>query len=109
MYRVEGSYALFMDYDRYRNVPNKIREYRKAQGLTQTQLAHILGFKDKTWISHWESGNTLPNLVSAVRLSFFLNIPMNDLFDGLTERVKADSTASVLPLNGGVRGIQTHS
>jgi hypothetical protein len=42
-----------------------------------------MGFKDTTWSSRWENGDILPNLVSTGRLFLLLDIPVNDLFDGL--------------------------
>jgi len=49
-----------------------------------------MGFKDTTWISRWENGDVLPNLVTAARLSFLFDIPMNDLFDVHMDRVKQE-------------------
>ncbi len=80
-----------MDYSIYKNIPNRLKQCRRHRGLSQKELADLMGFKDTTWISRWENGDVLPNLVSAVRLSVLLDIPMNNLFDGLIERVKQES------------------
>ncbi len=57
--------------------------------LTQRELGERLRI-DPDWISHWESGDSLPNLISAIRLSVFLGVPVNELFGGLTCKVREE-------------------
>jgi transcriptional regulator with XRE-family HTH domain len=38
----------------------RLAQWRKAQGLTQNQLAEIIGYSD-TAIGHWETGRYIPN------------------------------------------------
>lgn len=83
-----------MEYEHYRGIPNAIKQYRKAKGLSQKQLATMMGFKDKTWISHWENGKAIPNLISAIKLSVFLGVPINELFHHLTNRVREEVVKS---------------
>jgi transcriptional regulator with XRE-family HTH domain len=80
-----------MDYSTYKNIPNRLKQCRRHRGLSQKELADLMGFKDTTWISRWENGGVLPNLVSAARLSVLLDMSMNNLFDGLIERVTGES------------------
>ena len=47
-----------------------ISHCRKEKGLTQTQLAEILGVSDKS-ISRWETGKTLPNFKTMKRIDIF--------------------------------------
>ena len=61
-----------------------IAETRKAQGLTQKQLADILEISDKT-VSKWECGKGLPEVSLMLPLCSALNITVNDLLSG--ERV----------------------
>lgn len=61
-----------------------IAETRKAQGLTQRQLADTLCISDKT-ISKWECGKGLPEVSLFLPLCSELNISVNDLLSG--ERV----------------------
>ena len=61
-----------------------ISETRKAQGLTQKQLADILEISDKT-VSKWECGKGLPEVSLMLPLCSALNITVNDLLSG--ERV----------------------
>ena len=57
---------------------------RKAQGLTQRQLADKLGISDKT-VSKWERGKGLPEVGLMLPLCASLGITVNDLLSG--ERV----------------------
>ena len=57
---------------------------RKAQGLTQRQLADKLGISDKT-VSKWERGKALPEVGLMLPLCASLDITVNDLLSG--ERV----------------------
>ena len=61
-----------------------IAKTRKAQGLTQKQLADILEISDKT-VSKWECGKGLPEVSLMLPLCSALNITVNDLLSG--ERV----------------------
>lgn len=58
-----------------------IAESRKAQNLTQRQLADILGISDKT-VSKWECGKGLPEISLMLPLCAELNITVNDLLSG---------------------------
>ena len=76
-----------MDYQKYRGIPNALREHRERRGLTQEAVGRLLGFRDGTWISRWEHGEAIPNLVSAMRLSDLYGASIEELFAGLTEMV----------------------
>jgi transcriptional regulator with XRE-family HTH domain len=79
----------YMDYPAYKKLPNTLKKYRKATGLRQRALAKLIGV-DPGWLSHWESGDTLPNLISALRLSVILNIPVNELFGDLEKKIREE-------------------
>ena len=55
-------------------------------------MARLLGFKVKTWISHCENGDTLPNLVSAVWLSILYEVSVDELFVDLVEVIREEVT-----------------
>ena len=54
---------------------------RKAQGLTQRQLADALSISDKT-VSKWECGKGLPEVSLMLPLCSALQITVNDLLTG---------------------------
>lgn len=51
---------------------------RKAEKLTQAELAQILSYSDKS-ISKWENGDTIPDLDTLIALSNFYNITLDQL------------------------------
>ena len=51
---------------------------RKAEKLTQIELAEILSYSDKS-ISKWENGDTVPDLDTLIALSNFYNLPLDTL------------------------------
>lgn len=54
---------------------------RKAQSLTQMQLAEKLGITDRA-VSKWETGKTLPDATLMLDLCGILGISVNDLLTG---------------------------
>ena len=58
-----------------------IAERRRAQSLTQRQLADALSISDKT-ISKWECGNGLPEVSLMLPLCEKLDINVNELLSG---------------------------
>ena len=58
-----------------------IAERRKAENLTQMQLAEKLGITDRA-ISKWENGKTLPDSSLMLDLCGILKITVNDLLSG---------------------------
>nr|WP_225869851.1 helix-turn-helix transcriptional regulator [Glaciimonas sp. PCH181] len=60
----------------------KIKELRKAHGLSQEAFADLCGF-DRTYISGIERGKRNPSLSAIETLAKALNITVGNLFDGL--------------------------
>ncbi len=58
-----------------------IAERRKQQGLTQMQLAEMLGITDRA-ISKWETGKAMPDSSLMLELCDVLKITVNDLLSG---------------------------
>lgn len=58
-----------------------IAETRKAQHITQKQLADALSISDKT-VSKWETGKGLPEVSLMLPLCSVLHITVNDLLTG---------------------------
>ena len=64
-----------------------LSELRKEQGLTQKQLAEVLGVSDKT-ISKWECGRGFPDVSMMSPLCEALHISINELVSG--QKLSAD-------------------
>ena len=73
-----------------------IAERRKAQGLTQMQLAEKLNITDRA-VSKWETGKTMPDSSIMIELCDILKISVNDLLCG--EIVTMDSYNKELEKN----------
>lgn len=59
---------------------NHIKELRKAKGLTQTQLADLVGIS-KNAISEFERCNYFPALDTAFLISKILDSDVNEVFE----------------------------
>ena len=60
---------------------NKVREIRKRIGLTQQELATVLGYSDKSMIAHIENGDNEMSIDKITHLLNIFNINANELFD----------------------------
>lgn len=68
--------------------PNRIRQLRMEKGLTQRQLAHLMGYQSVSSLSHLEAGHKLPSLTTALKLEVALQRFIGDLFPRLFESVR---------------------
>ncbi|MBA3649799.1 MAG: helix-turn-helix transcriptional regulator [Chitinophagales bacterium] len=71
-------------------MPNKLREYRKHQGLRQLDVATKLGFSSTDRISKWERGLTYPHLLNLFKLCKLYNVYPHELYDGLLSTAYVD-------------------
>jgi ABC-type antimicrobial peptide transport system, ATPase component len=62
-------------------IGNFIAQQRKANSLTQNQLAEKLGISDKA-VSKWENGKSMPDLSLFLPLCNILGITLNELLSG---------------------------
>ena len=67
---------------------NRIEENRKACGMTQQQLAALLGVSRQTVIS-LEKGKYNPSLALAFKLARYFGLPIEAIFDDSDESLDA--------------------
>ena len=72
----------------------KLQALRKAQGLTQEELAEKL-YVSRTAVSKWESGRGIPNLESLKAISRFFGVTLDDLLS--TEDLQMASEKTTAP------------
>ena len=60
-----------------------IKQLRETKGLTQAQLAHILGITAKA-VSKWETGKGLPDITHIRPLAKVLGVSVSELMSGTT-------------------------
>jgi DNA-binding XRE family transcriptional regulator len=72
--------------------------YRKRMGLTQFQVARLLGWKNTKGLCQIESGSALPTLRTALKLGIIYRAPIEfvfgDLYQGLRDHIRAKEAAS---------------
>lgn len=59
---------------------NHLRKYRKQHGLTQIEVADLLGFKSPQRIILWEQGKAQPSILNLFRLSCIYGVPPHQLY-----------------------------
>ena len=64
-----------------------LRSLRKRSGLSQKELAHILGFRSEAPISRHERSDAVPDLLTAFGYQAIFRVPISELFPGLYQAV----------------------
>ncbi len=67
-----------------------ISSLRKDKGMTQLELAEIMGVTDKA-VSKWERDLSCPDINSIPKLAEILEISVEDLMQGKTETKEQDT------------------
>ena len=62
---------------------SRLKQLRKARGMTQSQLADDLFVSRKT-VSSWETGRNQPDLQTICRLASYYQLTVDDLIHQLT-------------------------
>lgn len=71
-----------------KRIPNLLRRYRKARGLSQRQAARILGVGSTSMISRWEKGISLPNALNVFKLAALYRTMADPMFPNLTRMLR---------------------
>jgi transcriptional regulator with XRE-family HTH domain len=61
---------------------NYLRAYRKKSGLSQAEMAYLVGCKSRAQISQYERRNSVPTLPTALALQVALDVPVAELYAG---------------------------
>jgi transcriptional regulator with XRE-family HTH domain len=64
-------------------LPNYLRAHRKRLGLSQDDLAHLLGSRSGTKVSRYERFRRHPNLATVFACEVIVHVPAHQLFAGL--------------------------
>jgi transcriptional regulator with XRE-family HTH domain len=75
------------------NLECYLKSYRRRWGLTQTELAALLGFQTGAVVSRLERALRHPSLETAYAFEIILGTPPSELFPGLHVRVKREVIA----------------
>jgi transcriptional regulator with XRE-family HTH domain len=69
---------------------NYLRTHRKHSGLTQQEVAFLLGCENGAQVSRYEKRRRLPPLETALACGVIFGVPMEELFAGVQVRVGKD-------------------
>jgi transcriptional regulator with XRE-family HTH domain len=69
---------------------NYLRAHRKRAGLTQREVAFLLGLKARGPVSELEKRRRVPLLRTAMTLEAIFGIPVSELFPGMRQAMNAD-------------------
>lgn len=61
-------------------IPNNLREYRLKTGLTQKQVAELLGLQCEDRLSHWEKGISVPTITNLIKLLKIYKIAFESVY-----------------------------
>ncbi len=69
---------------------NYLKTHRKRAGLTQDEVAFLLGYKNGTKISRLEKSICQPDFRTALALQVFFGTPANEIFPGIFSKVETE-------------------
>jgi transcriptional regulator with XRE-family HTH domain len=73
-----------------RKLQNYLRAYRKQYGLSQKEVAFLLGVKASVKVSQYEMFQRVPSLETALALQAIFGVPVAELFAGIYEKVEKE-------------------
>ena len=88
--RLNKGIALYLPQMPQRKLHNYLRSYRRRAGLTQEEIAFLIGSEDATKVSHFESLRKVPTLEAALAYEAIFGVPVRELFGGVFEKVNQD-------------------
>ncbi len=72
-------------------IGNFLKELRKEKGITQEQLAEIMGVAGRT-VSRWETASNMPDLSILLQLAKFYEVDVGELLDGKRKEKTYENT-----------------
>lgn len=74
----------------YGSWDNYISVHRKESGLSQIELAILLGLESTGSVARYEQVQRMPELQIGIGLELIFNEPMQAIFAGVAERMRGD-------------------
>src|ERR1700756_2955491 len=72
---------------------NYLRAHRRKTGLTQHDLARVLGYENYGIVSRHERFESVPSLVIALGYEVLYRVPVSEIFAGLIATIEFDVEA----------------
>ncbi len=75
---------------RTQRLDNYLRAHRKNSGLTQEEVAFLLGFDNANLVSRYEKRQRMPPVQTALAYEAIFGMPIAELFAGVRQRIVSD-------------------
>ena len=72
-----------------------LKQLRNGKGITQEQLAEVLGVSGRT-VSRWETGKNLPDLSILIQISEYYQVEMKEILNGAIMMVDSELKETLL-------------
>ena len=79
-----------MNNKNHKAVSNCLSKYRKARGLSQVEVARILGLKSSAHVCRWEHGRCWPSAVNLLNLAALYEVPVDWLYADALQLLRTD-------------------
>jgi len=74
----------------HRRIPNRLKKFRRLAGLSQIEVAKVIGVQNSTCISRWEKGFGTPSLLYLFRLSCLYETFPHHIYAELMDAIQHD-------------------
>jgi DNA-binding XRE family transcriptional regulator len=71
-----------------KHITSHLRAYRRRWGLSQGELAFMVGLKSRSVLSEFESSGKLPTLITALAIYCVFDTPVAELFPSLYQEIE---------------------
>jgi transcriptional regulator with XRE-family HTH domain len=82
--------------------PSYLKAYRQRSGLTQAEVARLLGFDAPVSISRYENFQRVPHLEAALALEMLFSASVGELFPQVTDKVLKELLHNIELLQGDI-------
>ena len=72
------------------SIPCRLRTARKRSGLSQAEVANLLGFSEEITVSRHERSVTIPSLLTALGYQVIFRTSISELFPGIYRTVESN-------------------
>jgi transcriptional regulator with XRE-family HTH domain len=66
---------------RRKRIHNYLKRCRREKGLTQNDVAYILGLQSSSLVSRWEKGVSLPETLNALKMAAIYDTTVDYLYE----------------------------
>lgn len=64
-------------------IRNNLRRFRREKGLSQKEVAEIMGLESSSVVSRWEKGTRLPDTMNALKLAALYRSAVDVIYQDL--------------------------